>query len=207
MSGDLVGGSYPLKYNLTKLLGSAAVNATQANLAARSNLEWPIGSLQDAAASLVTGDITLVAVPVEYGDVITAVDVLVGATAASVPTHSFAALYSGVATTAALVGTQSTDTTTTAIAASTKLTYKLGAPYIVNPTDSPNGFIYVALGQTATTVSSLISGTVPTAAQKAWYTGMPLLAATIAAAGGTAPATITLASTAAIASPPVVVLR
>lgn len=205
MSGDLVGGSYPLKYNLTKLLG--AFNATQSNIAARTNLEWPIGSLQDAAASLVTANITLVAVPVEYGDVITAIDVLVGATAAGTPTRSFAALYSGVATTAALVGAQSADTTTTAIPASTTLTYKLGAPYVVNPTDCPNGFIYVALGQTATTVSSLVSGTVPAAAQKVWYPGMPKLAATIAAAGGTAPATIVLASTAAIASPPVVVLR
>lgn len=206
MSGDLVGGSYPLKYSPTKLLG--AFNATQSNLAGRSNLEFGVlGSLQDAAASLVSGDVTLVAVPVEYGDPISLIDVLVGATASSTPTHSWAALYSGVATTAALVGTQSTDTTTTAIPASTRLTFKLGATYIANPTDSPNGFIYVAIAQTASTVSSLVSGTLPTATQKAWYTGVPLLAATIAATGATAPATITLASTAAIATPPVVVLR
>lgn len=206
MSGDLVGGSYPLQYPFAKLLG--AFNATQGNLAARSNLESGLlGSLQDAAAALVSGSLTLVAVPVEYGDPISVIDVLVGATAASTPTHSWAALYSGVATTAKLVGTQSTDSTTTAIAAAGKLTFKLGATYIANPTDSPTGFIYVAIAQTGTTVSSLISGTVPTAAQKAWYTATPLLAATIAAAGATAPATITLASTAAIATPPVVVLR
>lgn len=205
MPGDLVGGSYPLTFDLKKLLG--AVNATQGNVAGRSNLQWPIGSLQDAAASLVTGDITLVAVPIEYGDEYSYVDVLVGGTAASTPTHSYAALYSGVLTTAKLVGTQSTDSTTTAIAASTTLTYTLGAGYIANPVDSPYGYLYVALAQTGTTVSSLISGTVPTAAQKAWYTNVPKLAATIAASGGTAPATITLASTAAIATPPVVILR
>ena len=205
MAGDLVGGQYPLTFDITKLLG--AVNASQANLAARSNLEWPIGSLQDAAASLVSGDITLVPVPVEYGDEYNYVDVWVGATAASTPTHSFAALYSGVLTTAALVGKQSADSTTTAIPASTTLTYTLGAGYIANPTDSPYGYLYVALAQTGTAVSSLISGTYPTAAQKKWYANMPLLAATIAAAGGVAPATITLASTAAIATPPVVVLR
>lgn len=205
MAGDLVGGNYPLHYNPTKLLG--AFNATQADLAARSNLEWPIGSLQDAAAALVTGDLTLVAVPVEYGDTITAIDVWVGATAAGTPTHSWAALFSGTATTATRVGVQSADTTTAAIGAGAKHTYTLPSPYLVNTLDSPNGFIYVGIGQTATTVSSLISGTVITAAQKAFYPNMPTLAATISAAGGTAPASITLASTSAVAAVPVVVLR
>lgn len=204
-SGDLVGGSYPLSFDLTKLLG--AFNSAQGNIAARTNLEWPIGSLQDASASLVSGDLTLVAVPIQFGDEYNYVDVFVGATAASTPTHSWAALYTGTLTTAKLVGTQSADSTTTAIPASTTLTYTLGAAYQANATDSPFGYIYVALGQTGSGVSSLISGTYPTAAQYKLYTNTPKLAATISSAGGTAPSTVTLASTSAIATPPVVVLR
>lgn len=202
---DLVRGQYPLRNSATKLTG--AMNATQGNLAARSNLEWPIGSLQDAAAALVTANMTLVAVPVEFGDVYTFVDVLVGATAAGTPTHSWAALYTGTATTATLVGVQAVDGGSAAIAASTRKAFALGAPYEANPTDSPNGYIYVGIGVTATTVPSLVSGTAPTATQQAYYTGQPKFAATIAAAGATAPATVTLASTSAIAVPPVVVLR
>ncbi len=205
--GDTERGSYPSGYPLGARLGLAA-NAVQANIAARTNLEYGIlGSLQDAAASLVSGDLTYVPVPVEIGDVVTKVTVQVGATAASTPTHSWAALYSGALTTATLLGSQSADGTTTAIAASSQLVFTLGAKYIVGVNDAPYGYILVGLSVTASTVPSLMSGSVPTAIQKAWFTNVPLLGATYSSAlGATAPATITLASASALASPPVVFL-
>lgn len=204
--GDTERGSYPSGYPLGARLG-LGMNATQGNIAARTNLEYGIlGSLQDGAA-LTSGDLTYVPAPVEIGDTITKVTVLVGATAASTPSHSWAALYSGALTTATLLGSQSVDGTTTAIAASTPLVFTLGAKYIIGVNDAPYGYILVGLSITASTVPSLMSGTVPTAIQKAWFTNVPLLGATYSSAlGATAPATITLANASALAAPPVVFL-
>jgi hypothetical protein len=206
MSGDLVGGGYPLADPFACL--GLGVNGAQSNIQARSNLHYGVlGSLQDAAAALVTGDLTYVPVPVNVGDEFSTVTVQVGATAASTPTHSWAALYSGALTTATLLGKQSADGTTTAMPASTKVAFTLASAYIIQPGDAPYGYILVGLSVTGTTMPSLMSGTVPTAVQKAWFTNVPLLGATYSSAlGATAPSTITLASASALASPPVVFL-
>ena len=105
---DLVRGRYPVTSPIWSLVGQLA-NTTQSDIAARSNgVALGLAGLADTAAALTTQVCTAVAVPVEYGDVISSVTVLVGATAAGTPTNQFAALYSGVATTPALMA-QSTD--------------------------------------------------------------------------------------------------
>lgn len=209
MPGDLVGGGYPLSYSFRKSLGLQA-NAAQANIGARSNLEWPqiAGDLTDAAASLVSGKLTLIPVPVEVGDVIASVAVAVGATAASTPTHQWVALYSGILTTPALQGAQSTDGTTAVIAASALYKFTLATAVIVTPAIAPYGYIYAGISATASTVPSLIGGNVATAAQYARFTDAPpFWAATYSSAlGATAPATVTLASATAIATVPEVYL-
>ena len=207
MSGDLVGGSYPLTYPFRKGLGLPA-NATQGNISPRSNLELPfLGNLADQAAALVSGVITLVAIPVEIGDEITKVSVLVGATAAATPTHQWAALYSGALTTAALQGAQSADGTSTAISASGRLDFALATSVLVTATNAPYGYVYAAISVTAGTVPSLISATCAAAGQYAWYADTPLFAATTGSAvGGAAPATLTLASGTASAKVPAVFL-
>ena len=73
----LVRGGYPSTFALRKLTGNAA-NLVQASLTPRSNQEWLKYSSADAAAALVSGVATSVAVPVEVGDVISKVTVLVG---------------------------------------------------------------------------------------------------------------------------------
>src|ERR1700752_3906930 len=123
--GDLERGNYPINHPLSKILGS--FNAVQSNIAIRSTLEYTgINDLTDQAASLVSGKLTYVPIPVQPGDVITKVSVLIGATAASTPTHSWAALYSGQLTTANLLGSQSTDGATAAMAASGRFASRLG---------------------------------------------------------------------------------
>lgn len=213
MAGDLVSGGYPLTDPVACI--GLGVNGKQVNLPARTNLHYGfLGSLQDASAALVSGDLTYVPVPVNVGDPISTVTVQVGATAASTPTHSWAALYSGALTTAKILGTQSTDGTTTAIAASTQLSFTLGSTYIIQPGDIgqpltgvSGGYILVGISITASTVPSLMSGTVPTAIQKAWFSNVPLIGATYSSSlGATAPTSITLASASALASPPVVFL-
>lgn len=207
MSGDLVSGRFPLTYPFAKSVALAS-NVAQGNINVRSSLEIPfLGSLQDAAASLVSGKVTLVAVPVEIGDEIQAVDVLAGATAASEPEHSWAALYSGAGV---LLGSQSTDGETAAIAASKRFSFTLGSKYIIQPADAPNGFVFAAVSVTAKgKVPSLVSGTVPTACQYAWYTNMSAFVAGTSGSAleGKAPASVTLSGVSAIASPPAVFLR
>lgn len=206
---DLVHGKYPLIYSLDKALGMAS-NVAQSNLSVRSNLEWSgINDITDAAASLVSGKATVVAIPVEVGDVISKVSVLAGATAEATGTHAWAAVYSGVATTAALQGAQSVDVTgAAAIAASGRFDFTLATPVLVTPSNAPNGYLYVAVSVTATTVPSLLSAAVAVAAQYAWFTGSPAFFAATSGSAlvGVAPATITLASATAIATPPAVFL-
>lgn len=205
---DLTSGGYGQRSPMWAALGLAA-NETQSDIPARHNLEWGIGQWVDGALA-GTGVACAVAVPMDPGTVITRVTAFIGATGASTPTHSFVALYSGIAT-PALIGTQGTDATTAAIAASGLFQQKLGAAYTVKPADCANGYIYVVLSITASTVPTAWGLTTPTAINYQGLTAsttpaavQPMYAATSGSAlGGTAAATLTLASKAVA---PVVVL-
>lgn len=205
---DLVRGRYHVTDPVWSYLGQP-VNATQSDLRARSNLDYAAGLALTDGAALTSGVITAVPVPVEYGDPITKVTVLVGATAASTPTHSFACLYSAPAAQAvpARVGTQSADGLTAAIAASAAFTFTLGSTYIANPTDSPQGYLWVAVCVTGTATPTLASYTLATAVAYPWFANSPAKMGAVtsgSALGGSAPAT--LASPTAQAVTPVVFL-
>ena len=138
-----------------------------------------------------------VPIPVEVGDILSKVSILVGATAAETPTHSFAALYSGIAVPALLA--QSKDGETAAVAASGKFDFTLASQVEVTPEMAPNGFLYADISLTATVIPTAAVVAIPTAIGYKWFTGGPLfLSATHGAAlAGKAAATITgLAATA-----------
>lgn len=201
MAGDLVSSQYPLNGpGLQALLGKGGQKA-QANLPVRSNLEIPTfsGALADTAASLVSGVMTVVPVPVDIGMEITNISVVVGATPASTPTHQFAALYSGTTVAAPPLIAQTADGTTAAIAATGRydFSFAAGSQVVVTPAMAPNGFIYVAVAVTGTTVPSLV--TVPAGAaagQYRWFANSPLYFSQTSgsAVGATAPATLAEAS-------------
>ena len=205
----LTKGRYPITNELWSYLGQP-VNASQSNLPVRSNLGMLPGALTDSSSALASGIITAVPVPVEVGDLITKVTVLVGATAASTPTHSWAALYSAPAAqgTAKLLGTQSTDGTTAAIAASAAFSFTLGGSgYTVNSADCPQGYLWAAVCVTGTATPSLAVVTIATAVGYSWFTNSPIKMCSItsgSALGATAPAT--LASPSAQAATPIVFL-
>lgn len=190
----LVHGKYHATNPYWTALGQPA-NASQGSTPVRSNFEY-IGAvaITDGAA-LTTQVCTAVPIPVEIGDVITKVTVLVGATAAGTPTNAFAALYSGIATPALLA--QSTDITSTAIAASAAFTFTLASPVQVTPTNAPNGYIYASVMSKATTVPTLVSVTVAAAAGYAWFPNSPLFfsASHGSALTATAPGTIATPTT------------
>ena len=202
---DLVRGKYPVTDPFFSALGQTA-NATQTNIALRSNAKViGINGLTDGAA-LTTQVATAVAVPVEVGDVITKVTVFVGATGAGTPTNSWAAVYSGVLTTPALLG-QSTDGATAAIAASGAFVFTLASPLLITAANAPYGYVYVSVMVKATTPPTLASATIATAVAYQWYTNAPLKMGAVTHGSTlttTAPATI--ASPTAQAVTPIVVL-
>jgi hypothetical protein len=205
---DLVSGGYAQRSPAWAALGLLA-NETQPDIPARSNLEWGVGQWVDGAVA-GSGVACAVAVPIDAGTTVSRVTMFAGATAASTPTHWWVALYSGIAT-PALIGTQSADQTTTAIAASGIYNAKLGSPYTVTSADCKNGYIYVVYSITATAPNTAWGLTTPTAVNYQGLTAsttpaavQPMYAATSGSSlGATAPATLTLASKAVA---PVVVL-
>ncbi len=199
---DLVGAHAPQNAVLDVLLG-ATRNVVQSNVPARSNLEFGFGNLSDGALA-ASGVCVAVPVPVDLGVVYSKITYFVGATAASTPTHAFAAVYSGIAVPALL--SQSADTLTGAIAASGAVTVALATPQLATATNAPGGFWYVSISQTATAASTAASVPIPTAVGYQWFATGPLGFALThgSAVGGVAPATI--ATPAAKAVGPVVVL-
>ena len=202
---DLVRGRYHVTNPIWSILGQPT-NANQSDIAVRSNAEITgLVALTDGAA-LASGVCTAVAIPVEYGDIISKISVFVGATAEATGTHAFAALYSGLATPALLA--QATDVTgAAALAASARYDFTLATPQLITSANAPYGFVYASIAVTATTVPTLASATIATAVAYQWYSTGPLKVGAVthgSAVGGTAPATI--ASPSAQAVTPIVVL-
>lgn len=202
---DLVRGRHHLTNPIWNWLGQP-VNATQSDVPVRSNLSYAPGLALTDGAALTAGTTTAVAVPVEYGDVFTKVTILVGATAASTPTHQWAGLYSAPAAqgTPAKVAA-SADGLSGAIAASAAFSFTLSSAYMANPTDSPQGYLWVAVCVSGTAAPTAASYTLATAVAYPWFTNSPAKMGAITATGGITP-TATLASIAAQAVTPVVFL-
>lgn len=206
---DLTSGRYPQINGLWSALGQPT-NVATTDMPVRSNLEYLGlgGGLTDTAASLALGVMTAVAVPVDVGMVVSTVSMLVGATAASTPTHSWAALYSGTNVAAPPLIAQTADGTTTAQPASARFDFKFtgtgsNSPQVITSAQAPFGYIWVALQVAGTAVPSLVTnaGTIAAAAQYQWFTNTLAAGSNTAfgitsgsSLGATAPATLIYAS-------------
>lgn len=198
----LVRGRYGLTYPLWSILGQPT-NVAQSDIPARTNMEYMgCGGMLDTAASLVSGVMTAVMIPVDVGTPVSKISVLVGATPASTPTHSFAALYSGTTVAAPPLIGQSTDGLTAAIAASARFDFTLTSPNVITAAQAPFGYVWAAISTTGTAQPSLATlGSNAAAVQYAWWTnfagGQTTAAFAItsgSAVAGTAPATLVYAS-------------
>lgn len=201
-AGSLAGGRYPFGSPWQALLGGLA-NVADATQPARSNLEWGIGNPSDGALA-ATGVCCAVPIPVDPGQVISKVSIIVGATAESGGSHAFVALYSGIAV-PALVG-QSTDLTgAAAIGASARFDFTLTAAQKISAAQAPNGFVYASISVTGT-VPTALSVATPAAINYQWTTNGPLFLAMThgSAVAGTAPATIVTPAAKVVA--PIVIL-
>jgi len=202
---DLVGGKYPQNSALQSFLG-ATFNTEQGNVPIRTNLEWPVysGALVDTASmgGATTGIMVAVPIPVDVGMVVSKISFLCGATAAGTPTHSFAALYSGTTVASPPLIGQSTDGATAAIAASARYDFTLTSATGITSAQAPWGWVWAAIGLTASTVASAITTPAGAAAgQYRWFTNSPLYFSQTSgsAVGGTAPATLINAATLTVA--------
>lgn len=184
-------------------LGGLAQSGNSGAPARTNGVYIGFGGLTDGALA-ATGVCAGVAIPVVPGDVISAINLPIGATAGATMTHQFAALYSGIATPARLA--QSTDTTSAAIAASATAVWTLATPVTITSTNAPNGFVYASIGITASTIPTAAVGGTATGINYQWFSSAPLFWSFThgSAVGATAPATI--ASAAAKAVAPIVIL-
>jgi hypothetical protein len=149
-----VGG--PEATSLATLLGNLRQTGFTAR-PARSNVS-SLSVCTDGALA-ATGIGCFVPVAVEIGDVISAVNILVGNTAGGTMTHQFGAIYAGTGAEPALIE-QSTDTTSAAIAKEALATWSLAVPKTITEAMAPHGFIYAEVAITATTVpTAMVYGT------------------------------------------------
>lgn len=199
----LVRGGYPVTHWSRSLFGNTNQSAGT-GAPARTNLIYPFGNITDGAIG-TTGVSTSVAVPVEWGDVISKITVFVGATAEGTGTHSFLALYSGIAT-PALLAQSADDTGAAALGASAAYGRSLATAVAITPTNAPYGFVYATVNVTASQIPTLASMATPTAVGYQLTTNGPLFfAATHGSAQG-ATAAATIASPTAFARAPIVLL-
>ena len=198
---DLVAAQFPLSNPYQALTGGLS-NATQSNVPAQTNVNWFGFNATDSAAGGVSAVANAVAIPVDWGVVITKATVLVGAAAGTI-THCNAQLFSGIATPAAL-GTQSTDATSTPFTANTFYTFTLGSAVLVTPANAPQRFLYFSLGLTDSVPPSFASASTPTAivtqGASGFGTTAPYLAAKFTGGGATQPTTLASATTVAAAT-------
>ena len=188
---------------LAELLGQQKQVANP-ELPARSNaFSLGLSGMTDGALA-ATGVCAAVAVAVTPGiDTISNVRIFAGVTPESGGSHAFAAIYSGIAV-PALLGQSVDQTGAAAVGASAAHDFPIPA-IAITAAMAPNGYIYVSLSMTGTPASAAVIST-PTAIGYQWFTTAPLfLSATHGSAvAGVAPATI--ASPAAKAVAPIVVL-
>jgi len=167
---DLISGHFPQSPAAWAFLGQPA-NAYQGNIPGRTNLEWPgCGPVIATGTLVATGVGAAVAVPVDPGTVISAVTMYVTATAASTPTHSFAAIYAGTGAAPALIA-QTPDLLTAAIAANAPFTFTFATPQLITQALAPKGFIYVSISVTGSTINTVATFSGPTIG--AWGTMVP----------------------------------
>jgi hypothetical protein len=149
---DLGGGLYQQYDPIYKFLGRPVLAKMTQN-AARSNFQLGGLSLVDNAALGSTKG-SFVAIPVQEGDIISKVSVLIGGTEGASLESTIVALYEG-AKEGVLLG-QSKKVTTTPLVKETVVVLELESEVWITSTNAPNGYIYAGISIKGTTPPTLI---------------------------------------------------
>ena len=172
MPGDMTGGAYSTEDIIWKMMGRPR-NATQQNIAARSNVWFTGYSAAVDLAATATKKGMFSAVPVQEGDVITKVSSFIGATEGKTGVKSFVAVYEGTTakTEAKLLGQSKVKEV--AIKPKLILTEELEKALLITSTNAPNGYVFVGLITEATTLPTQVGVEIPVACQKSYFAAMP----------------------------------
>ena len=185
-------GGYPANSTDYLFFGTTPADASKAP---RFN-QQRIDVASDTAA-LTTQVMTMVALPLNAGDLITKLAFKSGATAAGTPTNYWFALYD----TAGALISQTADQASTAWAADTTKDLALATPYLV-PTP---GVYYAGIMVKATTVPSLVGCTLARAAVSTGFLSTDKVLSQTSGSGLTTTAPATIVTPTAIAAVPKVV--
>ena len=168
---DLTGGRWP-QYNPYDRIFNFS-NATQANVPARSNAYYTGINVLTDQATAATKKGVFVPIPVEYGDVISKVSVLIGATEGKTSVFSFFALYGGAKEPKGkgkLLAQSAVSEAATGV--SKVLTGTLEKSQLITTTNAPFGYVWAGFTIEATP-PTLIGFNLEEAAQYEWFTGSP----------------------------------
>ena len=145
------------------------VNATQANVPARSNIYFfGYGTALDSATAATKKGV-FVAVPVSEGDVISKISMLIGATEGKTGVKSFVALYSGTTAKKEATLLAQSKVAEAAIKPKLILTEELEKSVLITSENAPNGYVFAGLTVEATTIETLVGTKAVAAVQKAWF--------------------------------------
>ncbi len=169
---DLVSGRYGALEPLWTLLGRP-VNKAQSDIPGRTNVSFfGYGTPLDSATAATKKGV-FAAVPVQWGDVISAVTVLVGATEGKTGVTSFVAVYSGISGKKEASLLAQSAKKEVAIKPKLPLTEELEKSVLITPENAPGGWVYAGLIVEATTINTEIGTNAVAAAQKEWFAGGP----------------------------------
>jgi hypothetical protein len=182
--------------------------SAQPQLPCRSNSSW-LGATLLGVALQASEVGTVVAVPVQAGDIVSRVTLPVGQTKGKGVENAFAALYEGHGTEPALVGQSKSVALKETVAAEKPLAFTLEEPVTVTAAMAPHGYIYVLVAMEAETMPNAIGVNCKTEAHKslaALSANAPLVLAGKAGTGLKTTAKGKLESLAAVEPVPLVIL-
>jgi len=184
MPADLVGGAYHL-YDPTYTATGRVANATQGNVAVRTNLSFLGAGALLGSVLLTTKKTALAAIPVEWGDIISKVSVVGGETEGE-SGEVWTALYSGaeVGKKALLLGQSKSKTEV--VTKEKVFTTELEKSILITTVNAPNGYIYAGINETAgTTPAKLVGVKIKTSAQAVLAATSPVFGGEVAQKSGT----------------------
>lgn len=156
MPADLVGGGYQL-YNPIWSFFNRTPNATQGNVAVRSNLEYlGLGAKFEASSTITSEKGLFAAIPVTWGDVISNVWIQVQKESES-GAEFIAALYEGVAPGKETKVFGESAVIKEELKKEKSAKFALKSSQLITPTNAPGGYIYAGFFSKETTVKVEVS--------------------------------------------------
>jgi hypothetical protein len=187
-------------------------NASQSNLAIRSNAWSQKLSTTADGALAATEEGCVIPVPVQEGDIISKVTILIGGTEGKETEAGYAALYAGKKSGKLLAQSKSKKYEgASAFTKNKPFTFELEKSVLITSVNAENGWLYVVIAIESPTgvagvIPTVVTSAVPKACQYEWFTGGPEVLSGTAGTGLKTAAEATLGAITSKAVAPLVFL-